>query len=152
MCEPIRPAPPVTRTVAPSSLWLMIDPRDPPGAPREVRRSPGPAAVGHLGEQRQREAVAADPLGDGEVARLMLQVGVGLLEVDRHRVVQAGLDAPGLQLAADAVALGMQDDEEVPDVAPARGLDGQLQRQPAEPFAVALGQPAAGLGPAPRGT
>ena len=28
MCEPIRPAPPVTRTTDPFRLLLMIDPRD----------------------------------------------------------------------------------------------------------------------------
>ena len=89
-----------------------------------------------------------DPLGDREVARLMLEVGVGLLQVDRDGVVQPGLDSPGLQLAADAVAVGMQHDEQVPDVPPPRRLDGQLERQPGEPLVVPIGQPPPGLGPA----
>ena len=35
-----------------------------------------------------------------------LEIGVSLLEMDRHGVMQARLNAPGLELAADAVAMG----------------------------------------------
>ena len=44
--------------------------------------------------------------------------------------------------------MGMEHDEEVPDVPSPGGLDGQFQRQPGEPFAVPIGEPPPGLGPA----
>lgn len=55
--------------------------------------------------------------------------------------------ASGLQLAADALALRVQDDVEVPDVATAGRLGRQPQRQAREPLPVAGGQPATRLGP-----
>ena len=74
-------------------------------------------------------------LGDWEIARLMIQASIGILQMDWHRVVQAGLNASGLQFAADAVSLRMQDDKEVPDMTPARGLGGQRERKSGKPCA-----------------
>src|SRR4051812_28704732 len=70
----------------------------------------------HFGKQREREALAADALGYGEVAFVMPEVSVRLLQVQGDRVVQAGLDAELLQFRANAVALRVAGDEEVPNV------------------------------------
>jgi len=83
-------------------------------------------------------------LANRKVTRLMLEMGVCVLQVHGDGVMQSGLDASGLQLAADPVPLGMQDDEQVPDMSSARSLAGKLQGEVGEPFAIALGQAAAG--------
>ena len=46
-----------------------------------------------LREHRQRQQALGGALGDGKVALLEAQVGVGFLKVQRQRVVQAGANA-----------------------------------------------------------
>src|SRR6185437_7677244 len=90
ICEPIRPAPPVTSTVDPSSEI------DISGNLQSFFQGVDHGVLlggGHLGKQRQRQALASNPLGHGEIPFAVAQVLICLLQVQRDRVVQAGVDA-----------------------------------------------------------
>src|SRR5262249_40405805 len=111
MCEPTSPAPPVTRIVCPSIKFAI------PSLPTQhsLKRQGNAILLRrrHLRVKRQRQALAADALGHREIALAVTQVPVRLLQVDGRWVVQAGLDAAGLQLAPQPVALRVEHDEEV---------------------------------------
>src|SRR5215831_890065 len=59
---------------------------------------------GHLGEEGECQAFATDAFGDGKIARLVAEVGVGLLQVDGDWVVQTGLHTAFLEESAEAIA------------------------------------------------
>src|SRR5437773_12186062 len=89
------------------SIWGIVRPSGFAGLRSDGQRvregldHPVHLLLGHLRVERQREALPADPLGHGEVARLVSQILVRRLEVDRNGVVQTRLDALPLQLDPD---------------------------------------------------
>jgi len=63
---------------------------------------------------RERETVLTQPFGNGEVARFVTEMRVGLLQVNRHRIVDGRLDAGIVQDAAHPVAFWSFDNITMP--------------------------------------
>ena len=85
---------------------------------------------GNIGSDRTSSAARSDMR---EVARPVAEIGVGLLQVDRDRVVDAGLRCPlACSVALQPVALGGADGVDVVDVAASAGArPGARRRVPA---------------------
>src|ERR1700677_443806 len=108
-CEPMNPAPPVTSTWA--SGWRIFN-LPVPEFP-DHRGDVLDLRIGQFRVHRQAEPTLGCPLRYGKVARLPAQLREALLEVDRHRVVERGPHAPGLEVVAQPVPRGVPHDVEV---------------------------------------
>src|SRR5436305_6768078 len=82
--------------------------------------------LAQAGEHRQRKALARLRLAYREVALPVAEGGERGLEVHRHRLVQASLDALAVERLAGRVPAGAPSHVQVPDVLPPRGGRGPL--------------------------
>ena len=69
--------------------------------------------VGELGVDRECHDVVAEILADREVALFVARVGVGLLQMERHRIVDRVCDALRLQMSHEAGAVNVFQDNDI---------------------------------------
>lgn len=64
----------------------------------------------HVGPEGQRQNLAAGAFGDGQIAALRSAIAESRLQVQRHRIVNAGRDAVLRQVSAQVIAARRADD------------------------------------------
>ena len=87
---------------------------------------------GELGENRQAQAFARCFFGNGEIAGLVSEKGIRLLQMERQRVVQGAADVIGFEVLFEFIPAGMTHHVEVPRAFGIIRFPGQLQRGSSE--------------------
>ena len=87
---------------------------------------------GKFWENRQTQAFARRLLGDREIAGPMPEEGVGLLQMERQRVVERAANVIGFQVLFEFVPAGMAHHVKVPGAFGIVCFPGQLQRRAGE--------------------